>query len=721
DSLRQTSPSLAVQAETLAYDPDSGYVYIAGRLSENLVVLNASTLTTVHPPVLLPGEPTSLVDDSATGVVYVAYTGGVVAVDALTGSITTRNAALPGNNTQLVVDSVADLLWDVNSNLGLVALDLSTLAVDLTPGLIHGMPNLQGVAFDPATNELFAVDLFNSTIAVVNATTGREMTPAISGVAGAISVTYDPADQSIYALGRSVWIIDPATRTVVGGPIAITPHVAAWSIVYDPSREYLYVASNTTLNGSCPGNVTVIDGSSVAASQEGAYATIAVGQLPVDIQPVQLAGGSAPGSSEIWVTNLVSGTVSVIASPPTITYFAASPNPVDLGANTTILVGLDGGAGASQMSFSGLPSGCVSSDATSIRCTPDSGGSYTIQATAVDTLGQTTSATAVLSVSPSLILHTTFSTSPDAQVDLGQSMSATATTSGGNAPYNYTWNFGDSMAAWGQSVTHTYAATGVYLVTLLVADAGGGDSSLTSTVTVVGLPTLTISVSPSNITDVGKIIDLSGTVSGGTTPGSASWTFGDGAVATGSSVSHAYTSSGIYFATFHYIDATGVNVSKFMMVQVNPALGASLAVSPNPSTSTVRPGTALVFSTSLSGGTEPYTVVWSFDDGSYGYGLSVSHTYATAGKYNVTLFVEDAVGAEWNASYSVTVQAPSTGGLGAGFGTGLILGLLIGGAAAAIVLFGATRSRHSPPRPPTAFVPPASGTERDETQPWRES
>ena len=100
-----------------------------------------------------------------------------------------------------------------------------------------------------------------------------------------------------------------------------------------------------------------------------------VGQLPLVSVPVLLPGSTLPGSSEIWVENDASGTISIIASPPQIGYFAASPNPVDVGGTTTLLLGLQGGAGPSTITYAGLPSSCPSSDTASLACAPSASGS----------------------------------------------------------------------------------------------------------------------------------------------------------------------------------------------------------------------------------------------------------------------------------------------------------------------------------------------------------
>jgi DNA-binding beta-propeller fold protein YncE/PKD repeat protein len=714
----ERSPTLGAEAETLAYDGASGRVFVADWRNDTLSVLNASTFGAAQPPIELPAAPTSLVDDAATGTIYVAYTGGVSAIDAATGAFTAQNNSIAGNNTQLVLNPLSNLLWVVNELVGLEALSLPSLTVTHVVGTGVGTGNVRGAVLDPFDDELFVANLSSSLIVVVNASTGAIIDHGISGVPGLQSLAYDSADQMIYALGSAVWIINPSTNAIVVGPIPIVPHLIAFSIVYDPSREFLYVTSYDKLLPPYPGNITVIDGSSVSASQ-GSFVSIPVGQAPIDIQPVQLPGSSAPGSSEIWVTNFLSGTVSVIASPPSVAFLAANPNPVDVGVQTTVLLGFTGGAGPSTVSFAGLPSSCDSSNTNALNCTPNAAGTYDITANIVDSLGFSTSGLTVLSVSPAIQLLLQLNPGPTSQIELGTALSGNVTVTGGTAPYTYAWAFGDDAVASDSRVTHTYASAGVYLITVTVTDSGGGISSATAIVTVAPVPTVTVSASPSNVTDVNVPIALRAIVTNGTAPGNGSWTFGDGTTALGPSVQHAYSTAGIYFAIYHYQNASGANFTSYVSVLVHPALSGTLTVTTLPSNSAVSTGTLLQFNTSIVGGTSPYIVTWAFDDGSYGSGISSQHSYGQPGTYVVTLVIADAVGAEWNTTYRVVVGGSTPSSLGADFVTGLILGLLVGATAATLLLLLASRSKkQQPPSPPTAYVPPAPAPEGPE---WAES
>src|SRR5207249_4553957 len=72
----------------------------------------------------------------------------------------------------------------------------------------------------------------------------------------------------------------------------------------------------------------------------------------------------------------------------------------------------------------------------------------------------------------------------------------------------------------------------------------------------------------------------------------------------------------------------------------------------SPSSPTV--GQSVSFSSSVSGGTAPYTYAWDFGDGSTSAAVNPSHTYSTAGSFTVELAVTD------SSSPMLSQSAPHT-------------------------------------------------------------
>ncbi len=87
---------------------------------------------------------------------------------------------------------------------------------------------------------------------------------------------------------------------------------------------------------------------------------------------------------------------------PYVLSFQASPSTIPLGNSTIFLVvplSESNGSGAVAFSFYGLPVGCASANATRLACAPRAVGSFTVTVVAVNTLGNRTSVSTVLTVS----------------------------------------------------------------------------------------------------------------------------------------------------------------------------------------------------------------------------------------------------------------------------------------------------------------------------------
>src|SRR5881296_2683901 len=156
-------------------------------------------------------------------------------------------------------------------------------------------------------------------------------------------------------------------------------------------------------------------------------------------------------------------------------------------------------------------------------------------------------------------------------------------------------------------------------------------------------PTLSASFtySPSS-PQAGQQVSFTGSASGGTSPYSYSWNFGDGSTGSGSSVTHTYSSAGTYTVVLTVKDSVSpqqiaTSQQSITVTSPPPALTASFTYNP----SSPQVGQTVSFSGSASGGTSPYSYSWSFGDGSTGTGSSVTHTYASTGSFTVVLTVKD--------------------------------------------------------------------------------
>ena len=261
------------------------------------------------------------------------------------------------------------------------------------------------------------------------------------------------------------------------------------------------------------------------------------------------------------------------------------------------------------------------------------------------------------STTPPVLLSTSFTYSPTSP-QTSQQVSFTASASGGTGPYNFTWTFGDGAAGTGTIVYHTYSTAGSYNVLLTAKDSSPSPQTASSqqAITVTSPPppppslTASFTASLSNPV-VEQTISFTGSASGGTSPYSYSWNFGDSSTGSGSPVSHVYQTAGVYTVVLTVTDTAGHVASASNTVTVTSPLSASFTYSP----SNPAPLTNVQFTATTTGGTGPYGYSWDFGDGTTGTGASASHLYLLPGTYTVTLTVVDANGLTTTASTTVTV------------------------------------------------------------------
>lgn len=241
--------------------------------------------------------------------------------------------------------------------------------------------------------------------------------------------------------------------------------------------------------------------------------------------------------------------------------------------------------------------------------------------------------------------------------------SASSTDPAGRA-LSFVWDFGDgSSAVSGASVAHLYATAGSYTLTLKATNTA--NVSTTSTIPIQVLPSapstpqLTInngaaiyattaaSLSASSVDPLGRNLGYT-------------WDFGDGQTATGSSVTHTYNSAGNYTLSVRATNTASQSTSASQQVTVLTPAVTTPSISSSPPSPYV--GQTVSFTgkaTSPKGLALSYQ--WVFGDGSTATGASVTHTYASAGAYSVSLSVQDSNGYTATAAFQQTILGSSAG------------------------------------------------------------
>ncbi len=217
----------------------------------------------------------------------------------------------------------------------------------------------------------------------------------------------------------------------------------------------------------------------------------------------------------------------------------------------------------------------------------------------------------------------------------------------GGTIISYGWNFGDGTTISGSSptVSHTYATSNSYNVTLTITDDGGATATQSQTIDINSPHYASFSFTCNLLTcsfDGSNSFDSDGTIA------SYAWNLGDGTTASGRTVSHTYVAGGYYTITLTVTDNAGATGAQSQTVFANSPPVASFTFSCNRLTCS--------FDGSASHDNDDGIVMWSwnFGDGTSGSNPTITHSYFKQGTYVVTLSVKDAHGA--TASQSSTVQ-----------------------------------------------------------------
>jgi cyclophilin family peptidyl-prolyl cis-trans isomerase/chitodextrinase len=237
------------------------------------------------------------------------------------------------------------------------------------------------------------------------------------------------------------------------------------------------------------------------------------------------------------------------------------------------------------------------------------------------------------------------------------------------------WDFGDGgaavnrMIAEGQTVTHDYAASGTYLVTVHLFSAK--DWAHNEPPRLLASASLPVDVlgpnqAPTAWFDVTDVVDELGNVLGLSRHFDAArsrdpdgtietykWDFGDGETGSGKSLDHAYAQSGRYVVRLIVVDDRGDKGTTTRTVLVNTPPVAQL-------TSTIDPSNAMRFTFDGSGSSDADGQIreyrWDFGDGSVvETGQTVVHEYTVPDNYTVELTVVDDFGATASASKDLDV------------------------------------------------------------------
>jgi YD repeat-containing protein len=137
---------------------------------------------------------------------------------------------------------------------------------------------------------------------------------------------------------------------------------------------------------------------------------------------------------------------------------------------------------------------------------------------------------------------------------------------------SYQWNFGDGTSGTGVTVSHTYTTIGTRTVTLTVTDNNGAQAGASTTATISNQPPVANTGGPySGVVAQNIPFSASGSYDPDGSIASYSWNFGDGATASGFSLTHTYSSPGTYSLTLTVTDNLGAQTSATTTASITTA------------------------------------------------------------------------------------------------------------------------------------------------------
>jgi PGF-pre-PGF domain-containing protein len=347
-----------------------------------------------------------------------------------------------------------------------------------------------------------------------------------------------------------------------------------------------------------------------------------------------------------YVFNSLTGTVTVSNSLATPTLSPNSPS-IDNGQSITLTGSWTGGTPTYTIKWYTGPSAntCaqdssnviatysgLSSTSNSISVSPTATNGYCIGVTdSANTPVTVNSIVDVVTVNPGLGVPTVAPSSPS--IDNGQSITLTATASGGTTPYFYQWYTGTPggtnsliSGATSQSYSPPIISTTSYFV--IVTDNAFSPVAVNSVAdTVTVNPAMSVPlISPSSPDiDNGQSITLTGSWTGGTPTYTVKWYTGpstntcaqdssnviatySGLSSTSNSISVSPTATNGYCIGVTDSANTPVTVNSIVdVVTVNPALGVPTVA---PSSPSIDNGQSITLTATASGGTTPYFYHW---------------------------------------------------------------------------------------------------------------
>ncbi len=253
-------------------------------------------------------------------------------------------------------------------------------------------------------------------------------------------------------------------------------------------------------------------------------------------------------------------------------FAATAPGELDLGQALNTTVATTGGTTPLTYAYFGLPPGCTGKDTATLGCIPSTTGRYTVEVQVTDGARASVFANLTVTINPALGIQGIVP-SPS-ELSIGSALSIAVPTTGGTAPYTYTYLALPPGCASANVAPLTCVPTlaGRFSLEVHLTDATGAGLFANGSVLVEPDPVIGVfTVNPGNST-VGQQVTFLAKVSGGA--GALNFTYG-GAPPGCSSLGLAGgtcspTAAGVYHVKLTVIDAGHREANASVVLNVAP-------------------------------------------------------------------------------------------------------------------------------------------------------
>jgi YVTN family beta-propeller protein len=356
----------------------------------------------------------------------------------------------------------------------------------------------------------------------------------------------------------------------------------------------------------------------------------------------------------------ISGAVALIISPALLSaVLTATANPIDLGSSTVLTTSFSGGTSPYSYTYTGLPSGCVTADLSTLTCGPGETGQFAVRVFVNDSADISVTASIGLIVNPPLsIASYTISSS---SIDLGSAITLTVLPSGGTHPYTFEYEGlpGGCTSYNSSTILCNPNATGKFSVRAFLNDSAGMSVNSTRELSVSASILISTFTASPDVIDLGSFVLFTVSVSGGTTPLLFVYNGLPGGCYTTDQSSYGCqpTVQGTYDVRITVNDSVGMSSNASVTLTVNTAPSISSFAS---SAATAYFGQLVYLNVSTSGGTAPFSYTYKdLPRGCATYSsASLSCTPISSGTFNVRVYVNDTEGRSASTTTELTVISP---------------------------------------------------------------